>query len=167
MLWRQDLRGVRTSVANSQPARNVSRSWKCFNFILQVYVASHNYGYQRSVAFTSKKFQQIMKKDIVRVTKNGHSYYWILLFFTIVMVKNLFRPIFHPRRKLPTTSTMRIFHYARFHSGFAYNIEYSKSSDNVNVLCLSHLMLMSSVILIVIYIISGSLIFIFSSLGLI
>jgi len=48
-----------------------------------------------------------------------------------------FTRIFHQNNKLPAMTSARLLRYALFLSGFDYEVEYKKGSENVNVDCLS------------------------------
>lgn len=97
-------------------------------------------GSERPIAFASRTLTDSEKK-YSQIDKEATSIFWGLKKFfhycygrkfLLVTDHKPLTTIFHPHKTLPAMSTMRLFHYAHFLSGFDYDIEYKKSADNGN-----------------------------------
>lgn len=87
----------------------------------------------RSLTTSEKKYSQIDKEatSIFWGLKKFFHYCYGRKFILITDHKPL-TTIFNPYKTLPAMSTMRLFHYAHFLSGFDYTIEYRTSAENSN-----------------------------------
>ncbi|XP_028177592.1 uncharacterized protein K02A2.6-like [Ostrinia furnacalis] len=105
-------------------------------------VLSHRYpdGSERPIAFASRSLTSSEKK-YSQIDKEATAIHWGLKKFfhycygrkfTLITDHKPLTSIFHPNQTLPALSTMRLFHYAHFLSGFDYNIEYRTSKNNSN-----------------------------------
>ncbi|XP_063365892.1 uncharacterized protein K02A2.6-like [Cydia amplana] len=97
-------------------------------------------GSDRPIAFASRSLTSSEKK-YSQIDKEATSLFWGLKKFfhycygrkfILVTDHKPLTTIFHPHKTLPAMSTMRLFHYAHFLSGFNYTIEYRTSNDNSN-----------------------------------
>lgn len=97
-------------------------------------------GSERPIAFASRCLTTSEKK-YSQIDKEATAIYWGLKKFfhycygrkfTLITDHKPLTSIFHPHQTLPALSTMRLFHYAHFLSGFDYDIEYRTSSKNSN-----------------------------------
>lgn len=97
-------------------------------------------GSDRPIAFASRSLTSSEKK-YSQIDKEATAIYWgVKKFFhycygrkfTLITDHKPLTTIFHPHKTLPAMSTMRLFHYAHFLSGFDYNIEYRNSVSNSN-----------------------------------
>ncbi|KAL0881999.1 hypothetical protein ABMA27_001748 [Loxostege sticticalis] len=97
-------------------------------------------GSERPIAFASRTLSK-SEKNYSQIDKEATAIYWGLKKFfhycygrkfILVTDHKPLTAIFHPHKTLPTMSTMRLFHYAHFLSGFDYTIEYRSSENNSN-----------------------------------
>lgn len=97
-------------------------------------------GSERPIAFASRTLSD-SEKNYSQIDKEATAIHWGLKKFFYYCYGRKFilvtdhKPltvIFHPHQTLPAMSTMRLFHYAHFLSGFDYNIEYRNSANNSN-----------------------------------
>lgn len=97
-------------------------------------------GSERPIAFASRSLTDTERK-YSQIDKEATAIFWGLKKFfhycygrkfTLITDHKPLTSIFHPHQTLPTLSTMRLFHYAHFLSGFDYNIEYRSSLKNAN-----------------------------------
>lgn len=97
-------------------------------------------GCERPIAFASRSLSSSEKK-YSQIDKEATAIYWGLKKFfhycygrkfTLVTDHKPLTSIFHPHQTLPAMSTMRLFHYAHFLSGFSYEIDYRSSANNSN-----------------------------------
>ncbi|XP_045537307.1 uncharacterized protein K02A2.6-like [Papilio machaon] len=97
-------------------------------------------GSERPVAFASRTLSD-SEKRYSQIDKEATAIHWGLKKFfyyiygrkfTLITDHKPLTSIFHPNKTLPAMSTMRLFHYAHFLSGFDYNIEYRTSANNSN-----------------------------------
>ncbi|KAL0879388.1 hypothetical protein ABMA27_003149 [Loxostege sticticalis] len=97
-------------------------------------------GSERPIAFASRTLSK-SEKNYSQIDKEATAIYWGLKKFfhycygrkfILVTDHKTLTAIFHPHKTLPTMSTMRLFHYAHFLSGFDYTIEYRSSENNSN-----------------------------------
>ncbi|XP_047987904.1 uncharacterized protein K02A2.6-like [Leguminivora glycinivorella] len=97
-------------------------------------------GSERPIAFASRTLTSSEKK-YSQIDKEATAIFWGLKKFfhycygrkfTLITDHKPLTSIFHPHQTLPTLSTMRLFHYAHFLSGFDYNIEYRNTTKNAN-----------------------------------
>ncbi|CAH4036821.1 unnamed protein product [Pieris brassicae] len=102
-------------------------------------------GSERPVAFASRTLSD-SEKRYSQIDKEATAIHWGLKKFFYYVYGRKFslitdhKPltsIFHPNKTLPAMSTMRLFHYDHFLSGFDYNIEYRTSANNSNAYYLS------------------------------
>lgn len=87
----------------------------------------------RSLSFSERKYSQIDKEATAiywGIKKFFHYCYGRK--FTLVTDHKPLTSIFHPHQTLPALSTMRLFHYAHFLSGFNYDVEYRASAKHAN-----------------------------------
>lgn len=97
-------------------------------------------GTDRPIAFASRSLST-SERRYSQIDKEATAIYWgVKKFFhycygrkfTLITDHKPLTTIFHPQKTLPAMSTMRLFHYAHFLSGFDYNIEYKNSASNSN-----------------------------------
>lgn len=97
-------------------------------------------GTERPIAFASRTLSNSEKK-YSQIDKEATAIYWgVKKFFhycygrkfILVTDHKPLTSIFHPQQTLPALSTMRLFHYAHFLSGFDYDIEYRMAAKHSN-----------------------------------
>lgn len=97
-------------------------------------------GSERPIAFASRSLTS-SEKRYSQIDKEATAIFWgIKKFFhycygrkfTLITDHKPLTSIFHPNKTLPALSTMRLFHYAHFLSGFDYDIEYRSSANHCN-----------------------------------
>ncbi|XP_059058843.1 uncharacterized protein K02A2.6-like [Achroia grisella] len=97
-------------------------------------------GSERPIAFASRSLSTSEKK-YSQIDKEATAIFWgIKKFFhycygrkfTLITDHKPLTSIFHPHQTLPALSTMRLFHYAHFLSGFDYDVEYRPASKHSN-----------------------------------
>lgn len=95
---------------------------------------------ERPIAFASRSLSK-SEKNYSQIDKEATAIYWdhkkIFHYcyrrkFILVSDHKPLTTIFHPYKTLPTMSTMRLFHYAHFLSGFDCTIEHRTSLNNGN-----------------------------------
>jgi ribosome assembly protein YihI (activator of Der GTPase) len=130
-----------TTLVHFDPAKPITLATDASPFGLGA-VLSHKFpdGSERPIAFASRTLTY-SEKNYSQIDKEATAIYWALKKFyhycygrkfTLITDHKPLTSIFHPHKTLPAMSTMRLFHYAHFLSGFDYEIDYRRSSNHSN-----------------------------------
>lgn len=102
-------------------------------------------GVEKPIAFASRSltpaernYSQLDRQTLAIVFAVNHFFMYVFARkFKLVTDNQPLTRIFHQNNKLPVMTSARLLHYASFLSGFDYEVEHKKGSENVNVDCLS------------------------------